>query len=117
MDEARRMASYLRSLGFPAGSSIAILSKNCAQLVLSDIAIWLAGYVSVVIYPTLGADTVAYILQHCDAKALFIGKLDSWESQAEAVPKGVACISYPAKCASRRSLLGRNHQSATTPNR
>ncbi len=94
MDEARRMASYLRSLGFPAGSSIAILSKNCAQLVLSDIAIWLAGYVSVVIYPTLGADTVAYILQHCDAKALFIGKLDSWESQAEAVPKGVACISY-----------------------
>ena len=94
MDEARRMASYLRSLGLPAGSSIAILSKNCAQLVLSDIAIWLAGYVSVVIYPTLGADTVAYILQHCDAKALFIGKLDSWESQAEAVPKGVACISY-----------------------
>ncbi len=94
MDEARRMASYLRSLGFPAGSSIAILSKNCAQLVLSDIAIWLAGYVSVVIYPTLGADTVAYILQHCDAKALFIGKLDSWESQVEAVPKGVACISY-----------------------
>jgi len=94
MDEARRMASYLRSLGFPAGSSIAILSKNCAQLVLSDIAIWLAGHVSVVIYPTLGADTVAYILQHCDAKALFIGKLESWESQAEAVPKGVACISY-----------------------
>ena len=94
MDEARRMASYLRSLGFPAGSSIAILSKNCAQLVLSDIAIWLAGYVSVVIYPTLGADTVAYILQHCDARALFIGKLESWESQAEAVPKGVACISY-----------------------
>lgn len=94
MDEARRMASYLRSLGFPAGSSIAILSKNCAQLVLSDIAIWLAGHVSVVIYPTLGADTVAYILQHCDAKALFIGKLESWESQAEAVPKGVACITY-----------------------
>jgi long-chain acyl-CoA synthetase len=94
MDEARRMASYLRSLGFPAGSSIAILSKNCAQLVLSDIAIWLAGYVSVVIYPTLGADTVAYILQHCDARALFIGKLESCESQAEAVPKGVACISY-----------------------
>lgn len=94
MDEARRMASYLRSLGFPAGSSIAILSKNCAQLVLSDIAIWLAGHVSVVIYPTLGADSVAYILQHCDAKALFIGKLESWESQAEAVPKGVACISY-----------------------
>lgn len=94
MDEARRMATYLRSLGIPAGSSVAILSKNCAQLILSDIAIWMAGYVSVVIYPTLGADTISYILTHCDAKALFIGKLDAWESQSEAVPKGVACICY-----------------------
>lgn len=94
MDEARRMATYLRSLGIPAGSSVAILSKNCAHLILSDIAIWMAGYVSVVIYPTLGADTISYILTHCDAKALFIGKLDAWESQSEAVPKGVACICY-----------------------
>lgn len=94
LDEARRMATYLRSLGIPAGSSVAILSKNCAQLILSDIAIWMAGYVSVVIYPTLGADTISYILVHCDAKALFLGKLDAWESQSEAIPKGVACISY-----------------------
>lgn len=94
LDEARRMATYLRSLGIPAGSSVAILSKNCAHLILSDIAIWMAGYVSVVIYPTLGADTISYILVHCDAKALFLGKLDAWESQSEAIPKGVACISY-----------------------
>lgn len=94
MDEARRMAAHLRSRGFAPGSSVAILSKNCAQLILSDIAIWMAGYVSVVIYPTLGADTISYILAHCNAKALFVGKLDGWESQAEAVPTGVACISY-----------------------
>jgi long-chain acyl-CoA synthetase len=95
MDEARRMASYLRSLGFAPGSSIAILSKNCAHMFMADIAIWMAGYVSVALYPTLTADTISYILSHSDSKALFIGKLDGWESLEEGVPKGLPCVSFP----------------------
>jgi long-chain acyl-CoA synthetase len=95
MDEARRMATYLRSLGFAPGSSIAILSKNCAHMFMADIAIWMAGYVSVALYPTLTADTISYILSHSDSKALFIGKLDGWESLEEGVPKGLPCVSFP----------------------
>src|SRR5688572_21538060 len=77
--EARRMATHLKSLGYPPGSRIAILSKNCANFIMSDLAIWMAGYVSVALYPTLAADTVRYILEHSGAKLIFVGKLDDWD--------------------------------------
>src|SRR3546814_8600044 len=59
LDEARRMAAHLRSFGWPAGSCIAILSKNCAQWLIADFAIWIAGHVSVPIYPTLAATSIS----------------------------------------------------------
>ena len=95
MSEARKMASYLVSLNLPSGSSIAMLSKNCAHMFLADLAIWLAGHVSVALYATLPKDSVEYILSHCDAKALFVGKPEQWEVQKEGVPKGLPCISFP----------------------
>ena len=45
--EARRMAAYLQAQGYAPGSRVAILSKNCAHWLMSDFAIWMAGYVSV----------------------------------------------------------------------
>jgi long-chain acyl-CoA synthetase len=95
LDEARRVAAYLQSFGFPPGSKIAILSKNCAQFVMSDLAIWMAGYVSVGLYPTLQPHTVRYILDHSEAKLLFVGKLDDWDGMKPGVPDDLPCISYP----------------------
>ncbi|MFT3928305.1 MAG: AMP-binding protein [Myxococcales bacterium] len=95
LDEARRVAAHLQSYGFPPGSKIAIISKNCAHFIMSDLAIWMAGHVSVALYPTLQADTVRYILEHSEAKLAFIGKLDDWESMKAGVPAGMPCISYP----------------------
>ncbi|MGH8442098.1 MAG: AMP-binding protein [Nevskiaceae bacterium] len=95
VDEARRIAAYLRSLGIPKGSTVALLSKNCAHWLMADYAIWIAGYVSVPLYPTLAADTVRQILEHSEATALFIGKLDDWDSMKAGVPK-----SLPAFCCS-----------------
>jgi long-chain acyl-CoA synthetase len=93
--EARRMASYLRELGFPPGSRIAILSKNCAWWFLSDLAIWMAGHVSVPVYPTLTAESVKAILEHSDAKLVFVGKLDDFGEMARGIPNDVARVSYP----------------------
>jgi long-subunit acyl-CoA synthetase (AMP-forming) len=95
LDESRRMAAHLLSLGFVPGSKVAILSKNCANFIITDLAIWMAGYVSVALYPTLNAETVRYILTHSESKLLFVGKLDDWESQKSGVPEGLPCISYP----------------------
>ena len=93
-DEVRRMAAHLQSHGWEPGSKIAILSKNCAWWLMSDLAIWMAGYVSVPLYPTLSSDTVNQILKHSEAKACFVGKLDDWHKMAPGVPEGLPCISY-----------------------
>lgn len=96
VDEARRVAAYLKSLDFPAGSSIGLISKNCAHWVMADWAIWMAGHVSVPIYPTLNATTVGYIIEHSECKALFVGKLDDWEMMKPGVPATLHCISFPS---------------------
>lgn len=93
-DQVRRMASHLQSQGWEPGSKVAILSKNCAWWMMSDLAIWMAGHVSVPLYPTLAAETVRQILTHSEAKACFIGKLDGWEGMKPGVPAGMPCISY-----------------------
>jgi len=95
VDESRRMAAFLQQQGFEPGSRIAILSKNCAWWLMSDFAIWMAGYVSVPLYPTLAAGTIAQILQHSEARLLFLGKLDDWETMRPGVPAGLPCVSYP----------------------
>jgi long-subunit acyl-CoA synthetase (AMP-forming) len=95
VDQARRMAAHLKSLGLPPGAKIAILSKNCAHFMISDLAIWMAGYVSVALYPTLSAETIRYILDHSESRLLFVGKLDTWEHQRSAVPQGMPCVAYP----------------------
>jgi long-chain acyl-CoA synthetase len=94
VDETRRMAAFLKQQGFEPGSRIAILSKNCAWWLMSDFAIWMAGYVSVPLYPTLAAGTITQILQHSEAKLLFLGKLDDWEAMRPGVPAGLPCVSY-----------------------
>lgn len=93
--EARRMASYLKSLNLPEKSRIGIVSKNCAHWIMSDWAIWMAGHVSVPLYPTLNADTVRYVLDHSQCEVLFVGKLDDWDTMKSGVPESVHCISYP----------------------
>ena len=67
---------------------MAILSKNCAWWLMSDLAIWMAGHVSVPLYPTLAPETIRQILEHSEAKALFVGKLDGWEGMKPGVPAG-----------------------------
>jgi long-chain acyl-CoA synthetase len=96
MKEARRMAAYLVSLGLPPKSRIAICSKNCAHWILADWAIWMANHVAVPVYPVLNAGTVRYILEHSDAKVLFVGKLDPvWAEMRPGVPEGVRCVAFP----------------------
>jgi len=95
MDETRRMAAHLRSLGFEPGSRIAILAKNSAHWLIADFAIWMAGYVSVPLYPTLAAGTVRQILDHSEAKLLFVGKLDAWQEMRPGVPEGLPIVRLP----------------------
>ena len=57
-DEIRRIAAALKALDIPANSKIGILSKNCAEWIMADLSIMMAGHISVPIYPTVGAETI-----------------------------------------------------------
>lgn len=85
-EEIRRIATALNAYKLPEKSHIALLSKNCAHWILSDIAIMMTGHVSIPIYPTLNATSINQILTHSESKAIIIGKLDDFESQKAGIP-------------------------------
>jgi long-subunit acyl-CoA synthetase (AMP-forming) len=95
VDQSRRMAAHLQGLGYPRGARVAILSKNCAHFIMAEVAIWMAGYTTVAIFPTETAETINYVLAHSEASLLFVGKLDLWDHQKTGVPAGLPCIALP----------------------
>nr|WP_237665732.1 AMP-binding protein [Vibrio sp. V26_P1S5P106] len=75
-DSALRLVSALRALGAEPGDKIALISKNCAEWFICDLAMMLGDYVSVPIFPTAGSDTIEYCIRHSESKILIAGKLD-----------------------------------------
>ena len=95
MDQSRRMAAHLQSRGLPRGARVAMLTKNCAHFFMAELAIWMAGYTTVAIFPTETAETIRFVLEHSEASLLFVGKLDTWPQQQPGVPEGLPCIALP----------------------
>ncbi len=94
-DEIRKIASGLQALNLPARSNIAILSKNCAHWIMSDLAIFMAGHISVPLYANSSAASIRQILEHSESKAIFVGKLDEFSDQKLGIPAGVQIICVP----------------------
>ncbi len=92
--EVRRMAAYLQAQNWPAGSRIAILGKNSAGWIMADLAIWMAGHVSVPLYPLLTADNIRQIVRHSESVACFIGKLDD-AALIAGIPDELLTIALP----------------------
>ena len=93
--ETRRIAHWLKAQDWEPGSRVAILSRNCAWWIMADLAIWMAGHVTVPIYPSLKAQSIRQILEHCGAKACFLGATDEREATESGIPGGVTCIRFP----------------------
>jgi long-chain acyl-CoA synthetase len=95
-NEARRMAAALRARGLEPGDHVGILSKNCRHWILADLAIMMAGLVSVPLYPNLTAEQVREVLRAGDVRCLFVGKLDAWDPDTlDALPE-LDVIRFPA---------------------
>jgi len=92
--EVRRIAAYLRAQNWPTGSNVAILSKNCAWWIMADLAIWMAGHVTVPIYPSLRPQTIRQILEQSGARACFLGPTDDPEA-FHAIPQRVSVMRFP----------------------
>ncbi|RWU18924.1 AMP-binding acetyl-CoA synthetase [Pseudomonas alkylphenolica] len=102
-DQARRVAAYLQTLGLPAKSSIGLYAKNSAHWIIADLAIWMAGHVSVPLYTTANADTVRYVLKHAEVRLLLVGRLEGeeagWKAVRAAIPDDLPLIDLPQSSA------------------
>lgn len=105
--QVRSAAQWLRERQLPPGSRIAIIGKNSAHWIIADLAIWMAGHVSVPLYPNLTAESVAQVLEHSESALVFIGKLDAWPEMAAGVRPGLPTISLPLAPEGASILLGR----------
>lgn len=98
-NQVTRVANYLKSLNLPAGSSIGLLGRNSAHWILADLSVWMAGHVTVPLYPTLNAESAEYILEHSECKLLFLGKLDGkadgWNDIKTILPDSLPLIGLP----------------------
>nr|WP_319554942.1 AMP-binding protein [uncultured Vibrio sp.] len=84
-DQALKLVSALRGLGIQPGDKVALISKNCAEWFICDLAMMLGDYVSVPIFPTAGVDTIEYCLTHSESKAIICGKLDDAKATQQVI--------------------------------
>ena len=92
---ARRLATGLKSLGLKKGSHIGLISKNCREWIIADLAIIMAGYVSVPFFPNLKSTEIKSLIEFGEVSALFVGKLENWEEIKNGVNKDLPIIAFP----------------------
>ena len=91
-DRVRRIASFLKSKDYPAGSRIGIWSANSMDWPIADLAIMLAGHISVPIYPGQDTQSANYIFNHSEVKIVFCGDFDQWQHVDDALVDGVETV-------------------------
>lgn len=89
--KARRLVARWQALNLDPGSCIAIMSQNCAEWIICDLAIMMGGYVSVPLYANVDAQTLQAILNHSAAEILIIGKMNpqDWQQIKTAIPASI----------------------------
>ena len=92
---ARKLASGLKSLGLRDNAHIGLISKNCREWIIADLAIMIAGYVSVPFFPSLKGKELAYVMDFGDVDALFVGKIETWDEIKNDLPKDMPLITFP----------------------
>jgi long-chain acyl-CoA synthetase len=85
-DQARaagRIAGALRRLGVSPGDRVVVMLPNCPEVTQSYIGIWQAGGVIVPVIFLLGAEEVAHILAHSEAKVVITSSDMLWKVEAQ----------------------------------
>ena len=80
-DKAKKVGCALVSMGFEKGDAACIIGDNAIEWVMADLGIQCVGGVSVGVYATNAWQQVEYVVNHCDAKFLFVEneeQLDKW---------------------------------------
>jgi long-chain acyl-CoA synthetase len=116
-EQAGRIAAALQDMDLEPGSRIGISGVNTAHWLMADLAIALAGHVSVGLYPKQAPEAVSYILGHSETKAMFVGPMPDAKEFMGALPDGVKTIAFPydglPDCDARWDELAERHAPIT----
>lgn len=96
-DQAERVAAGLIELGISRGDRVGILSRTRSEWVVADIAIWMAGGVSVPVYPSSLPITCEHILNDSSPSFVFVedpSQLDKLASIRGRIPSVKKCITF-----------------------
>lgn len=99
-EKARLVGSALMEMGFEKGDSAGIIGDNSVEWVYADMGIQCVGGVSVGIYATNAWQQVEYVVNHSDAKFLFVEdeeQLDKYLMFRETVPNLKKIIVWDTK--------------------
>ena len=91
---ARKLATGLQSLGLRKNAHIGLISKNCREWIIADMAIMMAGYVSVPFFPSLKGEELEFLLDFGDVDLLFVGKIETWNDIKSHIPNELPMISF-----------------------
>jgi long-subunit acyl-CoA synthetase (AMP-forming) len=92
---ARRLATYLHEQELKPGSHVGLVSKNCREWIIADLAIMMAGHVSVPFFATLTGEQIAEVLKLGDVDLLLVGKTEVWENMRSGVPDELPVVRFP----------------------
>jgi len=111
-EQVKNMTHGLWDLGLKAGDRIAILSNNRPEWVACDMGGFCMQAVIVPIYQTLPANQIEYILNDCEARAIFVEnqlQYDKIKSIKKSLPKLEFIISYDDLDDSKSKVLKYSH--------
>lgn len=74
--QANIVSSAFIELGLKKGDKVVTIVDNCPEWNFLDIGMSQIGVVHVPVYPTIGRNEYEYIINHCDAKIIFISHED-----------------------------------------
>ncbi|HBH30153.1 MAG: long-chain fatty acid--CoA ligase [Desulfofustis sp. PB-SRB1] len=96
-DRVLLLARGLRKAGVKPGDRVAIFSENRLGWAISDFGVQCARAVTVPIYATSNGEQAAYIIDHCQAKVVFVSTKAQYEKLLEvrdAIPNVELVVSY-----------------------
>ena len=103
-DDARRVLAGLLALDLKKGDKVAVLGETKRAWAVLDMGAQLGGFVSYGIYPKQPSEQLRYLLEHADAKVVFVdcaGELERvLEAAKDACPELVAIVPWTDALAS-----------------
>ncbi len=72
LNRVENIACAIRDAGLEAGDRVALIAHNSIDWIVCDFATFFAGCVVLPIFPTQAVDNTKFILEHADAKMLFV---------------------------------------------